>query len=135
MKSARILYLSFIYSYAMLHLMLARESLANSRVCVQPPKLQMKKAMSEAKDFFEPYQGERGWRSLMEQWMTMDLVDYYYNPEPFFEEITFTTNMPSSIYYREVDRCIEMCYEIIPRRAEKMVSRLKDALYEGSSEP
>lgn len=99
------------------------------------PSVQMKKAVSVDKDFFEPYQGERGWRSLMEQWMTMDLVDYYYKPEPFFEEITFTTNMPSSIYYRAVDRCIEMCYEIIPRRAEKMVSRLKDALYKGSLEP
>lgn len=92
------------------------------------PSPQMKKAVSGAKEFFDLYRGDEGWKNLMEQWLTMDLVDYYYNPEPFFEEITFTTYMPASVYYRAVDRCIETCHEIIPRRAEKIVERLKDAL-------
>ena len=92
------------------------------------PSPQMKRAMAEAKEFFAPYHGEQGWQRLMEQWLTMDLVDYYYNPEPFFEEITFTTYMPASVYYRAVDRCIETCHEIIPPRAKKMVERLKNVI-------
>lgn len=90
--------------------------------------LQMKKAVSGAKEFFDPYRGDDGWQRLMGQWLTEDLVDYYYNPEPFFEEITFTTYMPASVYFRAVDRCIETCHEIIPPRAKKMVERLKNLL-------
>ena len=92
------------------------------------PSVQMKRAMAEAKEFFAPYQGEQGWQWLMEQWLTMDLVDYYYNPEPFFEEVTLTTHMPASTYYRAVNHCIAMCHEIIPRRAEQMVERVKSKL-------
>ena len=94
------------------------------------PSQQMKKAVSGAKDFFDLYRGDDGWKKLMEKWMTMDLVDYYYNPEPFFEEVTLTTYMPAGIYLRAVNRCIDTCYEIIPRRAEWMVERLRKAIYE-----
>lgn len=99
------------------------------------PSPQMKKAVSGAKDFFDLYRGDDGWKKLMEQWLTMDLVDYYYNPEPFFEEVTLTTYMPADVYLRAVNRCIDTCYEIIPRRAEWMVERLRKAIYEEPSEP
>lgn len=92
------------------------------------PSPQMKKAVSGAKEFFDPYRGDDGWKNLMEQWLTMDLVDYYYNPEPFFEEVTLTTNIPHEVYYRAVEHCIAICHEIIPHRAEQMVQRLKSVL-------
>ena len=92
------------------------------------PSPQMKKAVGGAKEFFDPYRGNDGWKKLMEQWLTMDLVDYYYNPEPFFEEVTLTTYMPTDTYLRAVKRCIDTCHEIIPRRAEWMMERLKNSL-------
>lgn len=92
------------------------------------PSKQMKKAVSDARDFFEPYRGDDGWLKLMQQWMTMGLVDYFYNPEPFFDEVTFTTYMPSEVYYRAIEHSIAICHEIIPTRAEQMVRRLKDVL-------
>ena len=92
------------------------------------PSRQMKKAVSDARDFFEPYHGDDGWLKLMQQWMTMGLVDYFYNPEPFFEEVTFTTYMPPEVYYRAIEHSIAICHEIIPPRAEQMVRRLKDVL-------
>lgn len=92
------------------------------------PSKQMKKAVSDAREFFEPYCGADGWLKLMHQWMTMGLVDYFYNPEPFFEEVTFTTYMPPVVYYRAVEHCIAICLEIIPPRAEQMVKRLKEVL-------
>ena len=33
-------------------------------------------------------------KKLMEQWQKMDLLDYYDNSLPFFEEMTLTTYMP-----------------------------------------
>lgn len=92
------------------------------------PSPQMKKAVGGAREFFDLYRGYDGWKKLMEQWLTMDLVDYYYNPEPFFEEVTLTTYMPADTYLRAVKRCIDTCYEIIPRRAEEIIKRLKDAV-------
>ena len=92
------------------------------------PSPQMKKAVGGAREFFDLYRGYDGWKKLMEQWLTMDLVDYYYNPEPFFEEVTLTTYMPHKVYYRAVEHCIAICHEIIPHRAKQMVQRLKSVL-------
>ncbi|MBR3959066.1 MAG: WG repeat-containing protein [Bacteroidales bacterium] len=88
------------------------------------PSRQMKQAVADAHGFFDVYKGDEGWQRLMEQWLTISLVDYYYNPEPIFDDITFTTTMPATIYYRALEHTLSLCREIIPKRSLLMTQRL-----------
>ncbi|MBR3466213.1 MAG: hypothetical protein IKO89_08895 [Bacteroidales bacterium] len=88
----------------------------------------MKKVVAEAKKFFEPYRGADGWQLLVERWLIEGLVDYYWNPEPFFNDFTLNADIPTDVYFKALNQCIEMCHEIIPKRAKRMVQKLKDDL-------
>ena len=88
----------------------------------------MKNVVEEAKEFFAPYHGTSGWKKLMNNWFMDGLVDYYMHPEPFFDDFTLDANIPTDVFFRALNQCIEMCYEIIPERSKKMVQRLKDKL-------
>lgn len=88
----------------------------------------MKKVVAETKKFFEPYRGADGWQLLVERWLIEGLVDYYWNPEPFFNDFTLNADIPTDVYFKALNQCIEMCHEIIPKRAKRMVQKLKDDL-------
>ena len=102
--------------------------LYNTLVIEKGGSRRMKNAVLEAKKFFEPYHGTNGWKNLMEKWLMDGLVDYYLHPEPFFEEFTLNADIPTDVYFKALDQCLEMCYEIIPNRAQRMVQLLKDKL-------
>lgn len=102
--------------------------LYNTLVVDKGGSRRMKNAVMDAQKFFAPYHGTNGWKSLMDKWLMDGLVDYYLHPEPFFEDFTLNADIPTDVYFKALDQCLEMCYEIIPNRAQRMVQRLKDKL-------
>lgn len=79
--------------------------------------------------FFDPYYGKAGWDLLMRRLMVEDvLVDYYGNPEPFFDETPNYKLSAQNAYLKVLDQCLGLCYELIPERSKRMVQCLKEKL-------
>ena len=82
------------------------------------------------KSFYDPYYGKSGWDLLMHRLLADDvLVDYYGNPEPFFDEYPNPNVSAQNAYLKVLEQCMSLCYELIPNRSKRMVQQLKEKLY------
>ena len=80
--------------------------------------------------FFDPYYGKAGWDLLVRRLMVDSvLVDYYGNPNPFFDATPNYQLSAQNAYLKVLDQCINLCHELIPARSKRMVQRLKEKLY------
>lgn len=98
-------------------------------------KMQMdvKASVWGARKFYQQYQDEGGFARMCDKLFLNDYVDYLGKPIELFPGVwSDQKDLTRDEYFKALDQYLSFCEEVIPKRSELIIKRLKEVLDMGS---
>ena len=84
--------------------------------------------------FMDKYQGEEGFGRFVKEMILDDFVDYYGKPEDIFMFVwSAMKDLDRETYFKAVDQYCTFCESFIPKRADRIIAKLEQALAQSTS--
>ena len=99
-------------------------------------KMQMdvKASVWGARKYYKQYQDEGGFARMCDRLFLNDYVDYLGKPIELFPGVwSDQKDLTRDEYFKALDQYLTFCEEVIPKRSELMIKRLKEVLDMGSN--